>query len=298
VAAADAGVADAAAGAGEDAEVAVAADMDSGKAPELGLGIGWRAPLAVMIERRRDLRFVEVTAEHFAERRVPAAVDVLREQGRVIVPHGISVSLGSAEGMNVEGVKLLESLARRFGSPFVSEHLAWVRAGELEAGHLLPLPRTKAALAVVVENVKRAQGMLSVPLALENVSALFAWPEAEMTEADFLREVLERTGALLLLDTSNVYANAVNVGTRVGDFLDGIPLERLAYVHVGGGEEREGVYHDTHSHAVTAEALGVLAELVKRRRPPGVMLERDDGFPGEAELEGELEKIRAVMEGR
>jgi uncharacterized protein (UPF0276 family) len=277
----------------EDAEVAVADEVKA-----LGLGIGWRTPLAVMIERRRDLRFVEVTAEHFEGRRVAGAVDALAAQGRVIVPHGISVSLGSAEGMNAEGVTLLESLARRFKSPFVSEHLAWVRAGELEAGHLLPLPRTKAALKVVVENVKRAQGMLSVPLALENVSALFAWPEAEMSEAAFLSEVLERTGALLLLDTSNVYANAVNVGTRVGDFLDGIPLERLAYVHVGGGEEREGVYHDTHSHAVTAEALGVLAELVKRRRPPGVMLERDDGFPGEAELEGELERIRAVMEGR
>lgn len=282
---------------GEDAEVAVATETAPQIAP-LGLGIGWRAPLAMMIDRREDLRFVEITAEHFPGSRVPPALDRLCAQGRTIIPHGISVSLGSAEGINVAALRQLDALARRFHSPFVSEHLAFVRAGGVEAGHLLPLPRTRAALEVVVENVKRAQAILTVPLAIENISALFAWPEAEMTDAAFLRELLERTGALLLLDTSNVYANAANMGLPVAEFLDGIPLERLAYVHVGGGEQRDGVYHDTHAHAVTAEALGVLAELVKRVRPPGVMLERDDHFPTEEEMSAELERIRAVMEGR
>src|SRR4029079_18381662 len=103
---------------------------------------------------------------------------------------------------------------------------------------------------------------LSVPLAIENISALFAWPEAQFTEAEFLSEVLQRTGAYLLLDTSNVYANAHNLKTSIPDFLDNIPLARLAYVHVGGGiESDDGKYHDSHAHPVTDEALNVLVEL-------------------------------------
>jgi uncharacterized protein (UPF0276 family) len=161
---------------------------------------------------------------------------------------------------------------------------------------LLPLPRTRDALDTVVENIREAQAMLSVPLAIENISSLFAWPHAEMTDAQFLSETLERTGALLLLDTSNVYANAHNLGLEVADFFDHIPLHRLAYVHVGGGEERDGVYHDTHGHAVTAEALQLVEELCARIEPPGVMLERDDHFPTEAELDTELGRIAAAVE--
>jgi uncharacterized protein (UPF0276 family) len=263
---------------------------------KLGLGIGWRPELAVMIDRDPALTFVEITGEHFLMHKPPAALDRLRDQGRTIVPHGISVSLGSAEGVNLEGVRLLDSLARRFRSPFVSEHLAFVRAGDLEAGHLLPVPRTRAALNVLVENIQRAQELLSVPLALENISALFAWPEADFTDAEFLSEVLRRTGCLLLLDTSNVYANARNMGLDPIDFLDNIPLDRLAYVHVGGGVEVEGVYHDTHSDPVSEEALAIVEALCARIDPPGVMLERDDHFPTEAEMKGELARISAAIE--
>jgi uncharacterized protein (UPF0276 family) len=261
------------------------------------LGIGWRPEVAVMTAADPALKFIEVTGEHFLHGALPATLDQLADEGRILVPHGISVSLGSAEGVNLEGVKLLERLARRFGSPFVSEHVAFVRAGDREAGHLLPVPRTKGALNVLVENIQKAQELLSVPLALENISALFAWPEADYSDGEFLSELLHRTGCLLLLDTSNVYANARNLGSDAAVFLDQIPLERLAYVHVGGGvEDAEGVYHDSHAHAVTEEALGVLEALCARREPPAVMLERDDAFPTEAELRGELARIRAAME--
>src|SRR4029079_15218108 len=134
------------------------------------------------------------------------------------------------------------------------------RAGGVETGHLLPLPRTREALDVLTENVLAAKRHLPVPLALENVAALFDWPDGEMTDAAFVSEALARTDTLLLLDVANVWANAQNLG-RAGsaaDLLAGLPLDRLAYVHVAGGAERAGVYHDTHAHPVPAGVLDLL----------------------------------------
>src|SRR5688572_12686909 len=200
--------------------------------PHLGLGIGWRPELALAIDRRRDLGFVEVMAEDLDPARpIPEPLRQLQTRGVRFIPHGISLSLGGAEPVDAARVKHLGDLARRLDSPFVSEHIAFVRAGGVEAGHLLPLPRTRAALDVLVENVLRARELLPVPLALENISALFEWPDAELSEAEFLTEALERTDSLLLLDIANVWANARNLGgTRAsgaGDairFLESIPL--------------------------------------------------------------------------
>jgi hypothetical protein len=277
-------------------EGAVAETTGRGIVP-LGLGMGWRAEVAVAIDRDASLKFVEITAEHFVGGRPPRAIYQLRERGLAVIPHGISVSLGSAEGMNINGLKQLDYLAREFGSPFVSEHLAFVREGGVEAGHLLPVPRTRGALNVVVENIKRAQDVLSVPLALENISALFAWPQADFTDGEFLSLILERTGCLLLLDTSNVFANAHNLRQSAAVFFDSIPLNRIAYVHVGGGiESDDGLYHDSHAHPITNGALKMVEELCARIEPPGIMLERDDHFPTEAELRDELSRITSAME--
>jgi uncharacterized protein (UPF0276 family) len=158
------------------------------------------------------------------------------------------------------------------------------------------VPRTRDALDVLVDNVKRAQADLPVPLALENIAAVFDWPDNELTEGQFLAELVDRTGCLLLVDVANLYANAVNLGTAPSVFLDELPLERLAYVHVAGGVTHDGIYHDTHAHSVPREVLDVLGELCARVDPPGAMLERDDGYPADADLAAELAAIRAVVE--
>jgi uncharacterized protein (UPF0276 family) len=97
------------------------------------------------------------------------------------------------------------------------------------------------------------------------------------------------------VDVANLYANARNVGVDPRAFLDEIPLERLAYVHVAGGVERGGLYHDTHAHPVLPAVLELLGELRSRVEPPGVLLERDDDYPTDAELAGELAGIRTVV---
>jgi uncharacterized protein (UPF0276 family) len=269
--------------------------MNNSRVPELGLGVGWRPEIALAIERRRDLGFVELLAEDFeADCPLPTPIEHLRQRGVKVVPHGVSLSLGGAEPLDQSRLNHLARLAERLQAPLVSEHIAFVRAAGLETGHLLPLPRTREALELIVANVREAQAALPVPLALENIASLFEWPNPEMDEASFLAEVLERTDALLLLDIANVYANARNHGSDPRELLDQIPLSRIAYVHIAGGVERDGLYHDTHTHKVGAGVLELLSNLCERVAVPGMMLERDDRFPPDEELNLELDAIAAA----
>jgi uncharacterized protein (UPF0276 family) len=174
--------------------------------------------------------------------------------------------------------------------------VAFVRAGGREAGHLLPVPRTRESLDLLVENVAVARAALPAPLALENIAALVEWPDGELGEAEFIAELLERTDSLLLLDVSNVHANARNHHLDPLAYLDRLPLQRLAYVHVGGGVERQGTYHDTHAHRLDPASLDLLEELAARVEVPGAMLERDDDFPPADELAAELGAIRHAVE--
>jgi len=254
-------------------------------------GIGWRPELALSISRNAGIDFVEVVAENVSPGLIPLAIKQLGERGVKVAPHGVSLSLGGAEPPSVKRLSELARLAEKLDAPLVSEHLAFVRAGGIEAGHLLPLPRTYEALDVLVENILEAKRMLPVPLALENIATLFEWPRAEMDEATFLAEALERTDTLLLLDVSNLYANAINHNLDAIEYLDRLPLDRIAYAHIAGGIRRDGLYHDTHAHRIPAGALELLEELCARADIPGVMLERDDHFPEEAELLAELEAI-------
>jgi hypothetical protein len=137
--------------------------------------------------------------------------------------------------------------------------------------------------------------VLPFPLALENIATLVEWPGAEMDEATFLAELLERTDTSLLFDVSNMYANARNGGWDPVVALDRLPLGRLAYVHVAGGTVRDDLYHDTHAHPVGAGPLALLEELCSRTAPPGVMLERDDDFPQASELEAELDALEMAI---
>ncbi|WP_030847688.1 DUF692 family multinuclear iron-containing protein [Streptomyces sp. NRRL F-4474] len=263
----------------------------------LGVGIGWRPEIADAVERLDGLDWVEVVAENICPGHLPEALERLRERGTRIVPHGVSLGLGGADRPDPQKLAALGERAVALGAPLVTEHIAFVRTSSpvLEAGHLLPVSRTRDALDVLCENVRIAQDALPVPLALENIAALFSWPGEEMTEGQFLTELVERTGVRLLIDVANLHTNRVNRREDPAAVLDSIPLEALAYVHVAGGVERGGVWHDTHAHPVPPVVLDLLAELRSRVEPAGVLLERDDDFPPEAELAGELAAIREVL---
>ena len=259
------------------------------------VGIGWRPEIDLTIERLPGVEFMEVIAEGIRPDALPESLRAIRGRGIPVVPHGISLSLGGAERPDPARLKHLGECAAALGAPLVSEHIAFVRAGNREAGHLLPVPRSRAALDVVVANVAIARDSLDVPLALEHVASVVSWPDDEFTEAQFLCEIIERTGAHLLLDVANLYTSAVNFGTEPLDALDTLPLERIAYVHVAGGALRDGVWHDTHTADVAEPILELLAELASRTALPAVMLERDGAYPAPSALATELAAIRSAV---
>ncbi|MCB5165565.1 DUF692 domain-containing protein [Streptomyces bambusae] len=268
----------------------------------LGVGIGWRPEIADAVERLPGLDWVEVVAENLCPGHLPESLVRLRERGVTVVPHGVSLGLGGADRPDPARLAALAERAVAVGAPLVTEHIAFVRAGGeltasplLEAGHLLPVPRTRDALDVLCENVRIAQDALPVPLALENIAALISWPGEELSEGRFLAELVERTGVRLLIDVANLHTNRVNRGEDPLAVLAALPPEALAYVHVAGGTERDGVWHDTHAHPVPPQVLDLLTALRERLDPPGVLLERDDAFPPEAELAAELTAVRGAL---
>ncbi|MFI9748547.1 multinuclear nonheme iron-dependent oxidase [Streptomyces collinus] len=269
----------------------------------LGTGIGWRPEIADAVERMPGIDWVEAVAENVCPGHLPDSLRRLRERGVTVVPHGVSLGLGGADRPDAGRLTALAERAEALGSPLVTEHIAFVRAGgpltaspHLEAGHLLPVPRTRDALDVLCENIRIAQDALPVPLAVENIAALIGWPGEEMTEGQFLYEVADRTGVRLLIDVANLHTNHVNRGEDPSKALSELPLEAIAYVHVAGGFERDGVWHDSHAHPVPRPVLDILTDLASRVSPPGVLLERDENFPAPAELERELSTIRRALE--
>ncbi|GAA3005618.1 DUF692 domain-containing protein [Streptomyces fulvorobeus] len=268
----------------------------------LGIGIGWRPEIADAVAALPGIDWVEAVAENICTGHPPEALTRLRERGVTVVPHGVSLGLGGAERPDPGRLADLAARAALLGAPLVTEHIAFVRGGgpltaspRLEAGHLLPVPRTWEALDVLCENVRIAQDSLPVPLALENIAALISWPGEELTEGQFLAELVARTGVRLLIDVANLHTNHVNRGEDPATALDELPVEAIAYVHVAGGVQKDGVWHDTHAHPVTRPVLDILSELRSRVDPPGVLLERDDAFPPAAGLAGELDAIRTTL---
>ncbi|PRH75795.1 endonuclease [Streptomyces solincola] len=271
----------------------------------LGVGIGWRPEIAEAVEALAaagGVDWVEAVAENVCPGHLHPSLARLRERGVTVVPHGVSLGLGGADRPDPGKLADLAARAEALGAPLVTEHIAFVRAGgpltaspRLEAGHLLPVPRTREALDVLCENVRIAQDALPVPLALENIAALFSWPGEEMSEGRFLAELVERTGVRLLIDVANLHTNHVNRGEDPAKALAELPVEAIAYVHVAGGIERDGVWHDTHAHPVPRAVLDVLADLASRVSPPGVLLERDDDFPPPGELASEVAVIRETV---
>ncbi len=252
-----------------------------------GTGIGWRPEIAGVAADLPGLRFTEVIAESL-HNGVPPALSVLAERGVAVVPHGVKLSLGGTDEPDPGRVNHLAWCAEVLGAPLISEHIAFVRAGGLEAGHLLPVPRTREQADVIVRNVLRVKESVSVPIALEPIAALFSWPDDELTEAEFLTDILDRTGAWLLLDVANCYANALNRGEDPLSSVERLPLERIAYMHVAGGQSAGGYYHDTHTDPVPREVLDLLKAIPGA---PPALLERDGAYPAAAVLKSELDAI-------
>jgi uncharacterized protein (UPF0276 family) len=262
------------------------------------VGIGWRREIAGdLLAQQESVAFVEVTAEGCTTPEALREARGLREMWPLAV-HGVKTSLGSAEGFDRDRARKLARVARDVRGACVSEHVAFVRAGGVEIGHLTGLPFTREAIDVVARNVDGVRRLLpDVPLLLENVAWAFRWPDDAMDEGDFHAEVVAATGCEMLLDVGNLYANAVNSGRDPVELLGRYPLERVAMLHVAGGIFEEGFYYDTHAHPVPEGVFDLVARVLGSCGDVPMVLERDARFPPFGELTAEISRLTEAVHG-
>jgi hypothetical protein len=211
-----------------------------------------------------------------------------------MVMHGVTLSIGTHDPLNREYLKQLRALAKRIEPRWISDHLCWTGAHGLNAHDLLPLPYTEEALKHVAARVSEVQDFLGRRILLENVSSYVSYPESEMSEWEFLREIAGRADCLILLDINNVFVSSVNHEFNPHTYLNAIPVERVWQFHLAGHRNHGDYIIDTHDEPVIDPVWELYEAAVRRFGRVSTMIERDDNIPPLAELLAELDRARRI----
>jgi hypothetical protein len=242
--------------------------------------------------------FVEVISENFmVDGGRPLHVLKRVRERHPIALHGVSMSLGSADGLRDDYLRRLRSLADMIDPLFISDHLSWSRFGHFNSHDLLPLPYTKEALDVVSANILHAQDTLGRTMLIENPSSYVSFP-CDMTEWEFLDAVCSRTGCSLLLDVNNIYVSASNHGFDAQAYLSGIPAACVCQIHLAGHSRGRDLLIDTHDKPVPDPVWSLYASALDRIGPVATMIERDGDIPPLSDLLAELELARNIARGK
>jgi uncharacterized protein len=264
-------------------------------------GLGLRKPhYADFVDGRAPVDFCEVISENFmgVGGKPRAILDAVRGHYPLAL-HGVSMSLGSADGLDAAYLASLRALVDEIEPLFVSDHLCWTRHHGWQSHDLLPLPYTEEALALVCANIDRAQTALGRRMLVENPSSYVTFAASEMTEAEFLAEMVRRSGCGLLLDVNNIYVSSVNHGFDAHAYLATVPMAAVAQMHLAGHTEGETMLIDTHDQPVPAPVWSLFVEALAMA-PPGVhvVIERDDAIPPLDDLLDELAIARGIADER
>ncbi len=268
-------------------------------------GLGFRLPIARWTyEHLGRFDVLEVTVDHYIRggQRARRAIRGLRDRLPIAL-HGVGLSLGTDAPLDEAYVEDVRRAVDDLEPLSYSEHLAWTKVPGIDLANLLPVPKTRAAADMLIPKIERLQALLPVPFALENISYVFDFPEAEMDDAAFFNLLHRRTGVELLLDVENLYVNECNHGADARGFLDALPDGVVRDVHAAGGPEVDRPYlagpalADNHSHAVPEEALELLAYALARQQPETIILERDSRLEHGEEILTDLERIRECVAG-
>jgi hypothetical protein len=219
-----------------------------------------------------------------------------------IALHGVSLSVGSVGADRSEYLKSLKELADQVEPLWISDHLCWTSHQQKNSQEkktinhhdLLPLPYTKEAIDIVVENVQRAQDFLKRRILLENLSSYVEFSASEMTEWEFLREISTRADCGILLDINNVYVSSVNHGFDPLDYLKAIPSERIGQIHLAGHSVKDGYLLDTHDSSVCKEVWELFRWVTRNIGLASTMVEWDAKIPELSVLVAEAEKAKDI----
>ena len=267
------------------------------------VGVGFKAEhFEPIVESRPKLVFFEIHAENYMGAGGPPhrRLEAIRELYPLSL-HGVGLSIGSPGKLDLEHLQRLARVARRYQPVLVSEHLAWSTHDGLFFNDLLPLPYTGETLDRVCEHIDTVQTALGRAILLENPSTYVAFGETTMSEADFLIDVVRRTGCGLLLDVNNVFVSATNHGFDPYRYLADFPLRAVGEIHLAGyAEEADDaglpLLIDAHDSPVRETVWPLFAEAVRRRGPAPTLIEWDNDLPSWPALAAEARRAEGVIE--
>lgn len=247
-----------------------------------------------------DGLWFEVHAENYMVDGGPrlAWLDAIRRD-KPLSLHGVGLSLAGDAAPDPDHLARLKTLADRYQPFLMSEHLAWSQRGDVYHPDLLPFPRSRRMLDRVCDNVSRVQDVLGRRLLIENPSHYLALRGHEMTEPEFLTEMVARTGCGLLLDINNVHVSANNLKTSAATYLDALPAEAIGQIHLAGhasdSEWGDDLLIDSHGAPVSDSVWSLYACTIARIGPRPTLIERDDNIPAFTELMRERDQAEAIL---
>ena len=265
---------------------------------EYGVGIGLRIPhYQHILSRKPVVGWFEIISENFmVDGGQPLEIlDKILEQYRV-VQHGVSMYFGSAEPLNREHLRKLKRLVKRTRTPWLSDHLCWGSVDGRYTHDLLPMPYTFAAARLTARKIREAGDFLEVPIAVENVSSYAEFHVSEMTEWEFLAEVVERADCGILLDVNNIFVSSFNHGFNPHTYLDEIPAERVAQIHIAGHSRYRKYILDTHDHAVIEPVWKLYDHAIRLAGRTATLLEWDAHIPSFDEVHDEALKANQFIQ--
>jgi hypothetical protein len=221
-------------------------------------------------------------------------LDQILDQYRV-VQHGVSMYFGSADRIDREHLKRLKDLVRRTNTPWLSDHLCWGSVDGRYTHDLLPMPYTFEAAAKTAQKIRDVRDYLEVPIAVENVSSYAEFHVSEMTEWEFLNEVVERADCGILLDVNNIYVSSQNHSFNPFDYVNSVPPERVAQIHIAGHSKYEKYILDTHDHPVIDPVWKLYDCAIQRVGHTATLLEWDDSIPSFREVHNEALKANRFL---
>jgi hypothetical protein len=265
---------------------------------DYGIGIGLRVPhYNHILSEKPTVDWFEIISENFMVDggRPLKVLDQILEQYRV-VQHGVSAYFGSAQPLNREHLKKLKRLVKRTGTPWLSDHLCWGSVDGRYTHDLLPMPYTFAAAKITARNIRQTRDFLEIPIAVENVSSYAEFHVSEMTEWEFLAEVVELADCGILLDVNNIYVSSRNHNFDPYDYLNNIPAERVAQFHIAGHTKYQKYVLDTHDHPVIDPVWKLYEHAVRKTGKTATLLEWDARIPSFEEVHTEALKANRFIE--
>ena len=264
---------------------------------EYGVGIGLRIPhYRHILNKKPVVDWFEIISENYMVDggRPLQVLDQILEQYNV-VQHGVSIYFGSATEPHPEHLKRLKRLVKRTKTPWLSDHLCWGSVDGRYTHDLLPMPYTWEAVKVTAERIRNVQDFLEIPVVVENVSSYAEYHVSEMTEWEFLNEVVERADCGILLDVNNIYVSSQNHSFDPFAYVNAVPAERIAQIHIAGHSRFEKYILDTHDHPVLEPVWQLYARTIERAGPTATLLEWDDNIPSFDDVHAEALKATKYL---